>query len=105
MTRQVKLASLVMLAAAAGGCTFVQVSDKGADVVQANSADVQNCRDVGEVVARTRSRVLVQRGDVKVRQELIDLARNQAAELGANAIVPAGPHEKGVQTFRAYACE
>ncbi len=90
---------------AAGGCQFVQVSDKGANVKQATSADVVNCRNVGQVVATTQARVLIKRGDVKVRQELIDLARNQAAELGANAIVPVAPHENGKQTFRAYACD
>ena len=96
--------ALTAMTVAASGCQFVQVTDKGANVKQATSADVANCREVGEVNATTRARVLVKRGDVRVRQELIDLARNQAAELGANAIVPVAPHEDGKQTFRAYSC-
>ncbi len=87
------------------GCTFVQVTPEGADVIQASTADMAHCTDVGEVVSTTRSRVLIARGDTKVRQELIDLARNQAAGIGANAIVPVGDPENGMQTFRAYKCD
>lgn len=87
------------------GCTFVQVTPEGADVIQASTADMAHCKDIGEVVSTTRSRVLVARGDTKVRQELIDLARNQAAGIGANAIVPVGEPEAGMQKFRAYKCD
>ena len=86
-------------------CAFVRVSDAGADVAQASAPDVINCTELGEVQAQTQAKVLFQRGKGKVQQELIDLARNQAATLGANAIVAIGQPENGAQTFLAYRCD
>ena len=86
------------------GCAFVQVSEDGAAVAQASAADVGNCTEVGTIDSQTQSRVLLERGSAKVKQELIDLARNQAANMGANAIVPIGEPEEGRQSFRAYKC-
>lgn len=102
-----KLRALLIMLTALGvcGCAFVQVTDAGAGVAQATATDVVNCQDIGEVVATTKDKVVVRRGATKVAQELIDLARNQAASMGANAIVPTSPVENGVQKFRAYLCE
>ena len=87
------------------GCAFVQVSEAGAGVTQASATDVANCTEVGVVESTTQARVLLERGSAKVKQELIDLARNQAAGMGANAIVPIGEPVDGKQSFRAYKCE
>jgi uncharacterized protein YbjQ (UPF0145 family) len=40
----------------------------------------------------------------KVREELIVLARNRAAEIGANAIVAVAEQRNGTQNFSAYSC-
>ena len=91
-------------ALALSGCAFVQVSEEGATVTQASVTDVVNCTEVGNIDSQTQSRVLLERGSAKVKQELIDLARNQAASMGANAIVAIGEPEQGRQSFRAYKC-
>ncbi len=86
------------------GCSFVQLTDGGRAVVQAGAGDVANCESLGVVSATTQSKVVLERGSEKVAEELIVLARNQAATLGANAIVPIGPIDNGSQNFRAYRC-
>ncbi len=86
-------------------CSFVQLSDAGAQVAQLGSADVANCTSIGEVSSRTRDKVVISRGNAKVQEELLVLARNEAAGLGANAIVPVGTPENGEQRFRAYRCD
>lgn len=86
------------------GCSFVQLSEAGARVAQLNTGDVTNCEEIGIVSTTTRARVLVKRGTDTVREELTVLARNEAAALGANAIVPIAEPEQGAQRFRAYAC-
>ncbi len=68
-------------------------------------ADVANCTSIGEVSSRTRDKVVISRGNAKVQEELTVLARNEAAGLGANAIVPIGEPENGEQRFRAYRCD
>ena len=87
------------------GCSFVQLSDGGRGVIQAGAGDVANCQAVGVVSATTQSRVVLERGTEKIAEELIVLARNQAADLGANAVVPIGPVDNGAQSFRAYRCD
>ena len=86
-------------------CTFVQLSDAGAGVVQLGAGDVANCKTMGEVSSQTQARVIVNRGKEAIAEELIVLARNEAARLGANAIVPIGEPENGTQRFRAFLCE
>ena len=97
--------SLVALTTFLSACSFVQLSDAGHGVAQLEAADVVNCTELGVVSSRTKSKVVVSRGSAKVREELIVLARNEAAGLGANAIVPIGEPEEGQQRFRAYRCD
>lgn len=87
------------------GCTYVRLTDQGAQVTQGAAADVANCTQVGVVSANTRAKVVVKRVDGKVREELLVLARNEAANLGANTIVPDGEPVEGKQSFRAYRCD
>ena len=70
-------------------------------IVVGNPAN--SCRS-RNIVQAAFSKVLIERGSSKVQQELIDLARNQAATMGANAIVPSGEPVDGSQKFRAYLC-
>ena len=86
------------------GCTFVQLSDAGAGVAQLGSGDVANCESKGVVSTQTRAKVVVSRSEEAVREELTVMARNEAAKLGANAIVPIARPEDGAQSFRAFLC-
>ena len=95
------LISILLLA----GCTFVQLSDAGAGVAQLGSGDVANCESKGVVSTQTRDKVVVSRSEEAVREELTVMARNEAAKLGANAIVPIARPEDGAQSFRAFLCE
>ena len=88
-----------------GACNFVQLSDAGGGVAQIGAADAVNCTNMGSVTANTRDKVVVNRSREQVQEELIVLARNEAAGLGANAIVPVGQPENGSQQFTAYRCD
>lgn len=87
------------------GCTFVQLSEGGAGVAQLDGGDIAHCKPIGVVSAQTRDKVVISRSTEDVREELNTLARNEAAKLSANAIVPIGIPEDGAQRFRAYLCE
>lgn len=88
----------------ATGCTWIQLTEGGADVMQATRSEAADCRLVGTVTSSTQDRVLIQRGRGKVAEELIVLARNEAATLGGNTIVPVGPPVAGRQDFEVYTC-
>jgi|TARA_B100000315_G_scaffold230360_1_gene240697 hypothetical protein len=66
---------------------------------------VTACKRAGIVSATTRSSVGLQRNPERVRAELEMLARNEAAQLGANTIVAMGPPAGDAQTFEAYDCQ
>lgn len=97
--------ALLIAAAALTACTWIKLTEAGAGVEQATADQVADCRKVGDVSASTQDRVIVERGRGKVAEELIVLARNEAATLGGNAIVPKGPMVDGRQDFEAYRCD
>ena len=91
---------------ALGACTYGIVLDSGGQQVRtAWNGDVSGCRDVGKVTVSVLSRVgPVDRNDIKVRDELEIMARNQAAQMRADTIVPLGEPREGEQAWEGYAC-
>jgi hypothetical protein len=98
------LLSLLLLALF-NGCAFVDLTESGSNVSQASEADVVGCALVGTVSSQTKDKVVFNRNTGNVKEELIVLARNKAAEIGANAIVTDGQPTNGTQRFQAYLCE
>jgi hypothetical protein len=89
------------------GCTWVPLDPNATDVQVAPNQDaVLDCKRVGEVSARTRNSVgIFSRSSKKVSEELENLARNDAVQLGANTILAEGtPSNEGTQRFSAYRC-
>ena len=101
MRKQILLYAVTLLFS---GCAFVELSDQGALVKQGTEEDVVNCELVAEVSSQTKDKILIDRSDKSVRGELTILARNKAAEMGANVIVPSTARDGGVQGFKAYLC-
>lgn len=94
------LAALLM-----GGCTWVKTTEDGEAVRLVDAEEAARCREVGNVSASTRDSVMgVDRNADRVGDEIVALARNEAAALGANAIVPSSDIVDGRQTFRALRC-
>jgi len=94
-------ATLALLA----GCTWVKLDDAGARVRVAYDGRVDGCDKAGEVSVSVKDRVgFYDRNDLKVKDELETLARNQAISLPADTIVALGPPRNGEQSFTAYRC-
>lgn len=98
------VAGALLTALLLGGCTWVPLSDAGAGVHQATAAQVANCRQVGTVSSSTQDRIGFQRSRGKVGEELVVLARNEAASIGGDTIVAVGPPVDGRQDFTVYRC-
>ena len=101
MRNQILLYAVTLLFS---GCAFVELSDQGALVKQGTKEDIVNCELVAEVSSQTKDKILIDRSATSVRGELAILARNKAAEMGANMIVPSTSPDGGVQGFKAYLC-
>lgn len=88
------------------GCTWVKPVP-GADKVELVPAKLaSNCKDMGSVtVSALDSFGGLNRHDDEVAEDLLMLARNQAAEKGADTIIKLTPIENGEQKFGMRYCE
>ncbi|WP_257386814.1 DUF4156 domain-containing protein [Tahibacter caeni] len=91
--------------AALAGCTWVKLEDGGAHVRVAYDGRVDGCDKAGEVSVSVKDRIgPYDRNDLKVKDELETLARNQAVSLPADTLVALGEPRNGEQSFAAYRC-
>lgn len=95
------IAALALLS----GCTWVKLDDAAARVRVAYDGRVDGCDKAGEITVSVKDRVgFYERNDLKVKDELETLARNQAVSLPADTIVARGAAHNGEQVFDAYRC-
>lgn len=99
------LFTLLSVAAFTGACTWVKETPSGDAVRVAYDGNVGGCRDAGAISVSVTDKVaFYHRPDLKVRDELETLARNQAAGIPADTIRPTGEPKDGSQSFEAYVC-
>lgn len=98
----------LLLCAALGllaGCTWVKLEDSGSGVRVAYDGRVDGCEKAGDIGVSVKDRVgFYDRSDLKVKDELETLARNEAASLPADTLVAKGEPRNGEQSFAAYRC-
>ena len=88
-----------------GGCTWVKVSPSGEKVRVLSPTEVRSCKLIGDTQVSLLARVgAVNRNEEKVQQELYTLARNSAADMGGDTVVPASEVQEGKQRYTVYKC-
>ena len=96
---------LPAVAAITAGCAFVNLSDAGAAVRLASPEAVVTCTNLGRTTASVVHEVgFIPRHPDAVQDNLNVTARNSAAGMGADTIVPATGIQDGKQTFNVYRC-
>lgn len=86
-------------------CSWVTLTPSGEKARVLEPDEVVNCKKVGAATVTTRAQVAnIYRSQTKVAEELKILARNAAADLGGDSVVPQGPPLDGKQTFDVYKC-
>jgi hypothetical protein len=91
---------------ASSACTWVKMEPGGSVVRVARlSDDLSGCSKRGEVGVAVKDKVgLYQRNELKVRDELETMARNEAASLSADTVQALNEPSAGEQRFAAYRC-
>lgn len=86
-------------------CTWVKISPEAEQVVLLPAERVNPCNRVGQINSSVRANLIgsIARNAVKVRDELDNLARQQAHQMGANTIVRQSI-VNGKGTYMAYNC-
>ncbi|MDH5480897.1 MAG: DUF4156 domain-containing protein [Nitrosomonas sp.] len=86
-------------------CTWVKVTSNGESVRLVRSAEkVEPCKKIGDVNTQVVSKIIFERNEEKVAGELADLARNEAALLGGDTIIPVSEVNEGRRSFDVYQC-
>lgn len=96
----------VLLATAlASGCALVDLTPAGAGVRLASPEAVVTCTNLGRITADVIAKVgFLPRHPDAVQDNINVTARNAAADMGADTIVPASNIVDGKQTFDVYRC-
>ena len=105
MSKRKSFLLLLPVIAVASGCSFTKLTEGGAKVRPATAAEVGSCTGLGKVTATVVDGVaFIQRSEGGVRDNVYDTAKNSAASMGGNTIVPASELKDGKQTFEVYRC-
>lgn len=100
------LAAVLATAVLATGCTWVHMAP-GASAVRVISpgSAPAGCDKRGEITVSVKDRLgFYERNDLRVREELETLARNEAPGLQADTIQPLAAPTDGEQRFSAWRC-
>ncbi|HLF98518.1 MAG TPA: DUF4156 domain-containing protein [Methylococcaceae bacterium] len=90
---------------ALSACSFVNLSPGGDKVRLLRLDEVGRCTHLGRVTSNTKATVgFIARNRDTVQEEVNRLARNNAADMGGDSIVPLGPMIEGEQGFNVYRC-
>ena len=101
------IALTAVLGGGLGACnSWVQLTAEGAGVSLADTASqVRDCARVGRASVQTLGKILVvERGGQRLQDELLSLARNEAADLGGDTVLPESLIADGKQVFAVYRC-
>jgi hypothetical protein len=97
---------LAGLAALLGACSWgIKLDSGGRNVHTAWDGNVAGCRSIGKITVSVLDHVgPMDRNDLKIRDELEVMARNEAAGMGADTVAPASEPHGGEQAWNAWAC-
>ena len=104
--RKSMMGMVLVSALVAGGCTWVDMAPGGSSVrVIDGSGPPAGCEKRGEVEVTVKNKVaFYERNQLRVREELETLARNEAVGLQADTVQPLGGPLNGSQRFAAWRC-
>lgn len=97
---------LLALLLALSACAWVKPTDRGARVKVAEASEVGRCRMVGTTTVSVLDNIVgMPRGYRTLAEELSTMARNEAANLGGDTVVPISDIVNGQQQFEVYHCQ
>ena len=103
MTRILKFLCLSLVLTSCG--SWVRLTGPGQQVEVRSENQLSACEPLGRASSLTLGRLLlVERNTTRQEAELLTLARNEAGDMGGNAIVPMTAAAGGKQSFAVYRC-
>lgn len=89
-----------------GACTFVPLNPGAEKVTQVKLDHIQTCSKLGSTTVNVIEKMgLIERTPESIQDNLVTLAKNNAASMGGDTIVAADAVVGGKQTFLVYKCK
>lgn len=85
-------------------CSTLKLTEEGEKVRILEPSEISSCRNMGRTNASVTAKIVFERPESAVKEELETVARNGAARMGGDTIVPLTVIEGGQQTFEVYKC-
>lgn len=96
---------VLLVATLFAGCVFVQPTVEGKKVRVLTAGEVTRCGSLGTLTSNVPDRVgAIPRGQEAVQDDVTLNAKNAAAEMGGDTVVPTSELRGGKQTFNVYRC-
>lgn len=94
--------SLGVLAACS---SWVQLSPEAESINLLTASQASQCRRIGTANVNALDEIgFIDRSATRLQDELVKLAKNEAARLGGTSVVPESTIEEGRQTFGVFFC-
>jgi hypothetical protein len=86
-------------------CSWVKLTPEGEKVRVLSMDEVSSCKKLGKTTTNLKDKIAgMKRNEKKVQKEMQALARNSAADMGGDTVVPVSEIQEGKQTFEVYKC-
>lgn len=87
------------------GCTWVKATPEGEQVQVRDAQQVARCKELGKTTVSLIDKIAgIERNRQTVAEELRILARNSAASIQGDTVVPVSNINNGEQQFTIYQC-
>lgn len=94
-----------IMAAMLSGCSWVQLQDGAERVNLVSERQAGECERLGRTQVQVAHRVgFIPRNEAAIQENLDDMARNQAVQMGGDTIAALDQAEEGRQGFGIYRC-
>ena len=96
---------VVLLCLSVSACAWVKLTPDGEKVRVLDVAEVSTCKELGNTTVSLLAKVAgFNRNEDQVAKELSMLARNAAADMGGDTIVPISAVQEGKRSYAVYKC-
>ena len=99
-----KITCLLSAAFLLSACSTLKLTEGGEKVRVLDPKEVSSCKNLGRTNTSVTAKFIFERPADAVAKELVKVARNSAARMGGDTIVPLTVVEAGQQTFEVYKC-
>jgi hypothetical protein len=100
-----KVIAYTLLGMLLQACAWVTLTPEGEKARVLSAGEVTGCKKLGKTTVSVKGDIAgMERLPDRVKAELEILARNSAADLGGDTVVPVGQPEDGRQVFEVYRC-